>query len=53
MAEENRIFKISKIKEEIDQVKAVIEKAERDYDLSTLSELKYGSPLQLSANWSL
>ncbi len=40
--EKQSIHKVSKIKEEIDQVKAVIETAERNYDLSTLSELKYG-----------
>ena len=40
--EKQNIQKVSKIKEEIEQVKAVIEKAERSYDLNTLSELKYG-----------
>ena len=40
--EKQSIHKVSKIKEEIDQVKAVIETAERNYDLNTLSELKYG-----------
>lgn len=40
--EKQNIQKVSKIKEEIDQVKAVIENAERNYDLNTLSELKYG-----------
>jgi ATP-dependent Clp protease ATP-binding subunit ClpB len=45
--EKNNIQKVSKIKEEIEQVKAVIEKAERNYDLNTLSELKYGKLPQL------
>jgi ATP-dependent Clp protease ATP-binding subunit ClpB len=45
--EKQNIQKVSKIKEEIDQVKAVIEKAERNYDLNTLSELKYGKLPQL------
>jgi ATP-dependent Clp protease ATP-binding subunit ClpB len=40
--EKQNISKVSKIKEEIEGVKAVIEKAERNYDLNTLSELKYG-----------
>ena len=40
--EKQSIHKVSKIKEEIDQVKAVIETAERNYDLGALSELKYG-----------
>jgi ATP-dependent Clp protease ATP-binding subunit ClpB len=51
--EKQNIQKISKIKEEIDQVKAVIEKAERDYDLSTLSELKYGKLPQLERQLEL
>lgn len=45
--EKQNIQKVSRIKEEIEGVKAVIEKAERDYDLSTLSELKYGKLPQL------
>jgi len=40
--EKQNIQKIRKIKEEIDQVRAMIEKAELQYDLNTLSELKYG-----------
>ncbi len=40
--EKQGIQRIRQIKEEIDQVKAVIETAERDYDLNTLSELRYG-----------
>jgi ATP-dependent Clp protease ATP-binding subunit ClpB len=40
--EKQNIQKVTKIKEEIDGVKAAIEKAERDYDLNTLTELKYG-----------
>ena len=40
--EKQNIAKVSKIKEEIDSVKAAIEKAERDYDLNKLTELKYG-----------
>ena len=45
--EKGNIQKVSKIKEEIEGVKAVIEKAERNYDLNTLSELKYGKLPQL------
>jgi len=40
--EKQEIQAVSRVKEEIDRVKAQIEKAERDYDLATLSELKYG-----------
>jgi ATP-dependent Clp protease ATP-binding subunit ClpB len=40
--EKKNIQKVSKLKEEIDQVKLVIEKAEHNYDLNTLSELRYG-----------
>jgi ATP-dependent Clp protease ATP-binding subunit ClpB len=40
--EKQEISKVSKIKEEIDRVKATIENAERSYDLATLSEMKYG-----------
>ncbi|NLA86685.1 MAG: AAA domain-containing protein, partial [Clostridiales bacterium] len=45
--EKRNIQKVSRIKEEIERVKAVIEKAEREYDLNTLSELKYGQLPQL------
>lgn len=45
--EKQNIQKVSKIKEEIEKVKTIIEKAERSYDLNTLSELKYGRLPQL------
>ena len=40
--EKNAIGKVQKIREEIDAVNGEIKKAERDYDLSKLAELKYG-----------
>ena len=40
--EKQNIQKVSRIKEEIEHVKASIANAERSYDLNTLSELKYG-----------
>jgi ATP-dependent Clp protease ATP-binding subunit ClpB len=51
--EKQNIQKVSRIKEEIEGVKAVIEKAERDYDLNTLSELKYGKLPQLERQLEL
>ena len=41
--EKKNIIKIKDIKEEIDRVKRQIEEAERNYDLEKLSELKYGT----------
>ncbi len=40
--EKNAIGKVQKLREEIEQVNADIEKAERDYDLNRAAELKYG-----------
>ena len=40
--EKNLIVRVRAIKKEIDEVKGDMEKAERAYDLSRLSELKYG-----------
>lgn len=41
-AEKNAILRVRAIKKEIDDVNSQMEKAERDYDLNRLSELKYG-----------
>ena len=40
--EKNAIGKVQKLREEIEQVNAEIEKAERGYDLNRAAELKYG-----------
>ncbi len=40
--EKNAIGKVQKLREEIEQINADIEKAERDYDLNRAAELKYG-----------
>ena len=40
--EKNAIGKVQKLREEIEQVSADIEKAEREYDLNKAAELKYG-----------
>lgn len=40
--EKNAISKVQKLREEIEQCNAEIEKAERSYDLNKLAELKYG-----------
>ncbi len=45
--EKKNIVKIKDIKEEIDKVKRQIEEAERNYDLERLSELKYGTIVDL------
>lgn len=45
--EKKSISSIKDIKEEIDRVKREIEDAERRYDLEKLSELKYGTLIQL------
>ena len=41
-AEKQAILRVRAVKKEIDQVKNEMELAERDYDLSRLSELRYG-----------
>ena len=41
-AEKQAILRVRAVKKEIDQVKNEMEIAERDYDLSRLSELRYG-----------
>ena len=41
-AEKNAISKVTKLREQIDQVNAQIEQAERGYDLNRAAELKYG-----------
>ena len=45
--EKGSIGKLRSIKEEIEQTKRAIEKAERDYDLNQVAELKYGTLAQL------
>ncbi|MGB4311978.1 MAG: AAA family ATPase, partial [Natronincolaceae bacterium] len=45
--EKRNITKIKDIKKEIDKVKRQIEEADRDYDLEKLSELKYGTIVDL------
>jgi len=40
--EKNSIEKVQKLREEIGEVNALIEKAEREYDLNKAAELKYG-----------
>ncbi|EFS20534.1 ATP-dependent chaperone protein ClpB [Fusobacterium gonidiaformans 3-1-5R] len=40
--EKEEVNKVKKVKEEIENVKLEMEKAERNYDLTKLSELKYG-----------
>ncbi len=40
--EKNAISKVQKLREELEQVNADIEKAERSYDLNKAAELKYG-----------
>ena len=46
-SEKTSIVSVQKIKEEIEQVNAQIEKLEREYDLTKLAELKYGRLPQL------
>lgn len=41
-AEKGAITKVREVKKEIDNVRQDMEKAERDYDLNKLAELKYG-----------
>ncbi len=45
--EKKSISKVKEIKEEIDRVKRQIEEAERKYDLEKLSQLKYGTLVEL------
>ena len=45
--EKDAISKVQKLREEIEQTNAMIEKAERTYDLSKAAELKYGKLPQL------
>ena len=40
--EKNSIARVQKLREDIEQVNAQIEKAEREYDLNKAAELKYG-----------
>ena len=45
--EKNSIGQLRSLKEEIEQTRRAIEKAERDYDLNRVAELKYGKLAQL------
>lgn len=45
--EKKDITKVKELKEEIEKVKLEMEQAERNYDLSKLSELKYGKLVEL------
>ena len=45
--EKKDITKVKDIKEEIDHVKTQIDQAERNYDLEKLSQLKYGTLIEL------
>ena len=45
--EKDAISKVQKLREELEQVNAEIERAERDYDLNKAAELKYGRLPQL------
>ena len=47
-AEKQSILRVRAIKKEIDEVKSKMEEAERAYDLSRLSELKYGKLPELT-----
>ena len=47
--EKNSIGKVQKLREEIGEVNALIEKAEREYDLNKAAELKYGRLPDLKA----
>ncbi len=47
--EKNAIEKVQKLREEIGEVNALIEKAEREYDLNKAAELKYGRLPDLKA----
>ena len=40
--EKSAIGKVQKLREEIEQLNAEIEKAEREYDLNRAAEIKYG-----------
>ncbi len=46
-AEKGRIGKVQEIKRELEDVRLEMEKAEREYDLNRLSELKYGRAVEL------
>ena len=45
--EKNSIGQLRSLKEEIEQTRRAVEKAERDYDLNRVAELKYGKLAQL------
>ena len=48
--EKNAIGKVRSLREEVEQVNAEIEKAERTYDLNKAAELKYGKLPELQKN---
>ena len=47
-SEKSRIGKVQELKRELEEVRLEMEKAERDYDLNRLSELKYGRVVELT-----
>jgi ATP-dependent Clp protease ATP-binding subunit ClpB len=49
--EKSAISKVQKLREELEQVNADIEKAERSYDLNKAAELKYGKLPALQNSW--
>ena len=50
--EKNDIFAVQKIREEIEQINGEIDKAEREYDLNKVAELKYGKLPELQKKLS-
>ncbi|OFI00006.1 chaperone protein ClpB [Clostridium acetireducens DSM 10703] len=47
--EKEKIIKVRNLKEKLDEVKGEIEKAEREYDLNKVAELRYGVIPQIEA----
>lgn len=48
--EKDQVMKLRKIREEIEQTKIEIERAERDYDLNRAAQLRYGKLASLESN---
>lgn len=48
--EKDQVMKLRKIREEIEQTKIDIERAERDYDLNRAAQLRYGKLASLESN---
>ncbi len=49
--EKSQIQKVRELREQIEQVKFEIEKAERNYDLNKVAELKYGKLMELEKQY--